>query len=72
MAKIEGPVGVPFKESDNYTMGKGADATTPKRMGPAVGHVYGNDTAAGGVNRAAKGLRSGSGSMASGSKGYAH
>jgi hypothetical protein len=54
MAKVEGPVGVPLKETNTYNQGKGGDATTPKKFGPAVGHVSGGPSKGGGINRAAK------------------
>jgi hypothetical protein len=53
MSKIEGPIGVPFKESDNYVQGK-TGAQTPQKMGPAVGKVSGNPVSSGGVNRGTK------------------
>lgn len=53
MSKIDDVVQRPYTEEDNYTQGKGADATTPKKMGPAVGHARAmqNPTRSGGVNR---------------------
>ena len=54
MSKIEGPIGVPLKETDNHTQGKGSDAATPTKSGPAVGHVSGNPTKSGGISRAAQ------------------
>lgn len=54
MSKVDGPVGVPFTEDNNFKQGRGADATTPKRDGPAVGNVQGNATQGGGINRSLK------------------
>ena len=67
MSKVDGPVGVPFTESNNFKQGRGRDATTPKTMGPAVGHVSGNQTEGGGVNRRTNPRL---GPMASGVRGY--
>jgi hypothetical protein len=53
MSKIDNVVGsTAGKETNNYTQGRGADATTPKRMGPAVGNTSGNPPKGGGINRA--------------------
>lgn len=53
MAKIDGNVAVPLKEETNYNQGKDGSAT-PTTMGPAVGHVSGNPTSGGGINRSTK------------------
>lgn len=70
MSKIEGPIGVPLREENNFKQGRGADATTPKQMGPAVGRVSGNATKGGGINRSTSGLGAGSGSPRSGNDAY--
>ncbi len=51
MSKIDGNVGVPLKETNNYVQGK-SGAETPKKMGPAVGKTSGNPAKGGGINRA--------------------
>lgn len=43
------------KESNNQDQGKGADAKTKVKMGPAASHTGGNPTTSGGINRPAKG-----------------
>lgn len=70
MSKVEGPVGVPFVEENNFNQGRSADATTPKRMGPAVGHVMGNVTEGGGINRKTTPASNARGPLASGNKSY--
>lgn len=44
------------KESNNQDSGKGTDAGTRKKMGPAASHKAGNPTSSGGINRPAKGM----------------
>lgn len=68
MSKVDGPVGVPFSEENNFKQGRGADAATPTTAGPAVGHVSGNKTNSGGINRATKGLGAGASSPKTGSR----
>ena len=43
------------KETNNQDQGKGADAATRKKMGPAASHEAGNPTSGGGINRPTKG-----------------
>jgi len=43
------------KEVNNQTQGKGANAKTRVKMGPASGARAGNPTKSGGINRATKG-----------------
>lgn len=59
MSKVDGIVGVPFTEENNYKQGKSADAATPRTPGPAVGNVSGNAAKSGGINRATTGLGAG-------------
>lgn len=43
------------KEMNNQDQGKGSDAKTRVKMGPAASHEAGNPTTSGGINRPAKG-----------------
>ena len=43
------------KEQNNQDQGKGSDAATRKKMGPAASHQAGNPTNGGGINRPTKG-----------------
>lgn len=44
------------RETDNQDQGKGTDAGTRKKMGPAASHQAGNVTSGGGINRPTKGM----------------
>lgn len=44
------------KEQNNQDQGKGPDAKTRVKMGPAAGHQAGNPTSGGGINRPTKGM----------------
>lgn len=44
------------KEQNNQDQGKGPDAKTRVKMGPAASHQAGNATNGGGINRPTKGM----------------
>lgn len=51
MAKVSSPVvAVPYTEESNYEQGR-TECGTPITAGPARGHVSGNPTKSGGINR---------------------
>lgn len=56
MAKIDSAaVSVPYTEESNYPQGR-EGCGTPITAGPARGHVSGNPTKSGGINRGTQGF----------------
>ncbi len=59
MAKVDsGNIAVPYTEENNYTQGK-EGCGTPITAGPARGHVSGNPTKDGGINRGVQSFNTG-------------
>lgn len=55
MPKPDSTHDIVYDETNNQNQGKGADAGTRKKMGPAASHQAGNPTTGGGINRPTKG-----------------